>query len=77
MNVRMCPQCGCDSKVYESREQDVYIQRRRQCQACGHKWKSCEITMEEYEALKRDTSSKAIEYNRRLHLVAQAIQGQL
>lgn len=34
--ARMCPVCGEDSRVYDSREQpDGTIRRKRHCSACG------------------------------------------
>ena len=41
--ARMCPQCGADSLVYDSREfRDGSIIRRRKCQVCGTKFETIE-----------------------------------
>ena len=42
-NARMCPECGEDSLVYDSREQfDGSIRRRRRCPACGTRFETVE-----------------------------------
>lgn len=41
--ARMCPRCGSDSAVYETREQpDGSVFRRRRCRACGAKFETVE-----------------------------------
>ncbi len=41
--ARMCPRCGADSTVYDSRERpDGQILRKRQCQECGAKFETLE-----------------------------------
>ena len=46
--ARMCPVCGEDSIVYDSREQwDGSIRRRRKCVVCGTRF----LTVEKFEKL--------------------------
>lgn len=46
--ARMCPRCGEDSVVYDSREQDDgSILRRRQCMRCGAKF----VTVETFKKI--------------------------
>jgi len=41
--ARMCPRCGEDSIVYDSREQlDGSIRRWRKCKVCGAKFSTLE-----------------------------------
>lgn len=41
--ARVCPHCGADSVVYNSRlMRDGTIERRRRCQACGLKFSTIE-----------------------------------
>lgn len=41
--ARMCPVCGSDSRVYDSREQpDGSIVRRRVCRDCGMRFETVE-----------------------------------
>ena len=41
-----CPQCGCHSKVYDSRflAAKASVYRRRICQKCEHRWTTTETT---------------------------------
>lgn len=42
--ARMCPKCGADSRVYDSREQeDGRIVRHRRCLDCDTKFKTVEV----------------------------------
>ena len=46
--ARMCPVCGEDSIVYDSRERwDGSIRRRRKCTVCGTRF----LTVEKFEKL--------------------------
>jgi transcriptional regulator NrdR family protein len=52
--MRMCPKCGEDSAVLDSRETDrSVVRRRRECRACATRWTTYELSAEEYEALQR------------------------
>lgn len=43
--ARICPKCGQEGVVYDSRTvMGGRIERRRKCPICGHRW----ITMEKY-----------------------------
>ena len=48
--MRMCPECGGDSTVLDSRQSDI-TRRRRCCVACGHRWSTAEMSLKEYRAL--------------------------
>ena len=44
MNVKKCPRCGSDGRVYDSRvDSKDRVFRLRKCVKCGHKWKTYEI----------------------------------
>lgn len=46
--ARMCPVCGEESAVYDSREQwDGSIRRRRRCVVCGTRF----LTVEKFEKI--------------------------
>ena len=45
----MCPECKADSEVSETRERPYGIRRRRKCKACGHRWSTVEIPVEELD----------------------------
>ena len=54
---RECPKCSRDSKVVDSRmDASGFIWRRRECIACGHRWKTYEVNQEFYEELERRKS---------------------
>ena len=47
--ARMCPECGEDSYVYDTREQpDGSIVRKRRCRKCGLEFKTTEILSKIY-----------------------------
>jgi transcriptional regulator NrdR family protein len=51
-----CPACSAPgSGVYDSRvaisDGSPYVRRRRKCDACGHRWSTAEIPVEQFEAL--------------------------
>ena len=49
-----CPNCGSDhSAVYDSRPRPSSVCRRRECSACGHRWSTIELSIEEHNALRR------------------------
>ncbi len=52
-NPRMCPKCGVDGFVIDTRIEGDIIRRRRKCENCGHRWTSVEIDKIEYIKLLR------------------------
>jgi transcriptional regulator NrdR family protein len=40
----MCPLCGSDSKVLNSRPLHGNVWRRRECVKCLHRWNTYEVT---------------------------------
>lgn len=42
----LCPSCGSDSKVYDSRPNHRSIWRRRECLACKFRWSTFEVVHE-------------------------------
>ena len=47
--ARMCPECGEDSYVYDTREQpDGSIVRKRRCRNCGLEFKTTEVLSKIY-----------------------------
>lgn len=52
--ARMCPRCGEDSKVYDTRErQDGAIIRKRRCIKCGIEFETLEIFTRTYPKRKK------------------------
>lgn len=50
----MCPRCGEDSKVYDTRErQDGAIIRKRRCIKCGIEFETLEIFTRTYPKRKK------------------------
>ena len=50
----LCPKCGGDSGVLESRRRaDGHIWRRRQCKSCEHRWPTIEIPLERLRRVER------------------------
>lgn len=54
-----CPKCGSmqDSVVDSRPQEDGSIKRRRKCMACGDRFYTIEIQMEEYRLLKEEYRS--------------------
>lgn len=49
-----CEKCGGKVHVVETgQRQHVLVWRRRKCLECGHRFSTYEITVEEYENMKR------------------------
>lgn len=50
----ICPTCRCEStSVIDSRPHQDETRRRRQCDACGHRFTTREITEERLDWLRR------------------------
>lgn len=39
----LCPECGLDSKVYDSRSRRRSVWRRRECLTCKYRWSTFEV----------------------------------
>lgn len=39
----ICPKCGSDSRVKDSRQTNDAVRRRRRCTACGYRFTSYEV----------------------------------
>ena len=49
-----CPKCNCtDLKTVDSRPGDGMTRRRKECQGCGGRFNTYEITEKEYNRMKR------------------------
>lgn len=48
-----CPKCGSKTFIFDSREKDNRMWRRRMCDTCGYRFTTEEITEEQYSALQR------------------------
>lgn len=48
-----CPLCGSDSKVWNSRQRDGNVWRRRECLKCRHRWTTYEITERAFKRVER------------------------
>jgi transcriptional regulator NrdR family protein len=46
-----CPECAQKSAVIDTGKKVNYVRRRRKCKACGHRWTTREITVEEFDRL--------------------------
>lgn len=42
----MCPSCGADSMVVDSRANGAGIRRRRRCVSCDQRWSTQELPIE-------------------------------
>ena len=47
----ICPKCGADTIVVDSRRSDANIKRRRKCLRCGNRFSTMEIDLDVYTAL--------------------------
>ena len=64
LNPKKCPICGSNSKTIDSRLSENRIRRRKQCNKCGVRFTTYEITEIEIDKIKK--MEKAIHlYNRR------------
>ena len=44
LNARICRKCGCEkSHVFDSRDIDDLLKRRRECLKCGFRWSTVEV----------------------------------
>lgn len=52
-NTRICPVCGYDTEVFDSRynERSGFVLRNRRCLECGKKFKTVEIDSELFKRL--------------------------
>ena len=55
-----CPECGNETLVKDSRENDSDIMRRRECRACGYRFNTVESFLEGGKIVKRYVSKYAI-----------------
>lgn len=55
-----CPECGNETLVKDSRENDNDIMRRRECNACGYRFNTVESFLEGGKIVKRYVSKYAI-----------------
>ena len=46
-----CPNCGGDTKVIDSRQQEDSVYRRRKCLICKERFSTTEIDLQMYEKL--------------------------
>lgn len=54
-----CPKCRSGSHVTNSRQTHGTVRRRRECERCGHRWTTREISDEEWLALTEGTRAEA------------------
>lgn len=47
-----CPKCDAETAVIDSRSALGTVRRRRQCEACGHRFTTREVNQEDWEALR-------------------------
>lgn len=47
----ICPLCGGQTAVVDSRPSEDDITRRRECRACGHRFTTIEIDLDLYERI--------------------------
>ena len=46
-----CPSCGkMDSKIIDTRMENGYRKRKRECLSCGSRWSTIEVRMKEEKA---------------------------
>ncbi len=59
----VCPKCGNDTKVIDSREDEMLIavNRRRECRTCAKRFNTVEITAEWFETLNEMASRQVRE----------------
>lgn len=60
-NARVCPKCGAaDSRVKDTRlnKDTGILERRRECSACGARWKTVEIEYKAFAAIVRKGRSR-------------------
>lgn len=49
-NACRCPSCGkMDSKIIDTRMENGYRKRKRECLCCGARWSTIEVRMKEDE----------------------------
>lgn len=48
-----CPKCNGESKVVDSRDEELARRRRRQCNICKHRYTTYEIHADEYNRIRR------------------------
>lgn len=54
MKVRICPNCKSkDTKVFKTIDEGSRVLRYRHCNACRFTWKTVEILLNDYDALKK------------------------
>ena len=49
---QVCPQCGADTYVVDTRPYLDGIRRRRECKECGYRYSTLEYNIEYIEALR-------------------------
>lgn len=49
----ICPNCGSETYVVDSRPDEAFIKRRRGCVSCKYRFNTVEIDMDLYETLVR------------------------
>lgn len=52
-----CPVCGGATVVADSRGAGDQIKRRRRCRACGYRFNTIELDMDQYERMIRRESA--------------------
>jgi len=56
----LCPKCGGDSGVFDSRRRaDGNIVRRRECKACEWRWSTIEIHLGQFRRVERAEAMRA------------------
>ena len=56
--MRLCPKCGAESDIHDSRPRDGgLIARRRRCVSCGERWGTMEISLHEFRQFQKFESS--------------------
>lgn len=44
-----CPECGEKTKVLESKDNEDFVERRRECYSCGYRFNTIEVDKDLYE----------------------------
>lgn len=53
-----CPNCGGDTKVIDSRQQEDSVYRRRECLVCKDRFSTTEIDIEMYQKITKTEVAK-------------------
>ena len=68
LNARTCRRCGYEkSRVFDSRNDNDLLKRRRECLNCGFRWSTVEIEEFAYEDLVSKDEKRAFDEIQRLY----------